>query len=95
MPDRRELGSIAYQDHSTAYSAADIADEVLEQVSRPECRLGLCASVNAYEGDLIHDKEGVFGFVGGKRKQAEAVIADRFLTVYLFMDCVGRTAGIH
>ena len=92
MSDRGKLGGIAYQDHSTAYAAADIADEILQQISCPECRLGLCASVNADERDLIHDKECIFGFVGGKREQAEAVISDRFLTVNLFMNRVGRTA---
>ena len=92
MPHRRQLGGITYQDHSAAYAAADIADEVLQQISCPECRLRLCASVNADERDLIHDKECIFGFVGGKREQAEAVISDRFLTVNLFMNRIGRTA---
>ena len=92
MSDRGKLGGITYQDHSAAYAAADIADEILQQISCPECRLGLRTSVNADERDLIHDKECIFGFVWGKRELAEAVITDRFLTVNLFMNRVGRTA---
>ena len=88
---RRKLSRVSYQNDLTSGSVPDKRNEVFKKIARSECcRRLLLPCINADQRDLIDHKERVLVLVRSKRELAEAVASDRFLSVYMFMNCICR-----
>lgn len=91
QPHGRKLGRIADQNQSAARAPADIGDQIVEQLSRPEQRS--VGGVVRQHGCLVHDEHGVFLLVIVERK-VRLGRGQRLLPVDLFMDRIGFAAGV-